>query len=80
MSQFKHNLNKFQFIPNMARTENISLRDSRPEPGESNLTILDTEQDEQFNSRELHGESNRKRACVLVGSAILQLPIWGAPG
>ena len=40
---------------------------------------LDTTQDEvnleQTSSRPL--ESARTRACVLLGSAILQLPIWG---
>lgn len=41
----------------------------------------DTERDasnaEQAESRQL--ESKRKRTWVLVGSAILQLPIWGMP-
>ncbi|KAI9838846.1 MAG: hypothetical protein M1819_004053 [Sarea resinae] len=41
--------------------------------------LHDTEQDassiDQADSRQW--ESNRKRACVLVGCSILQLPIWG---
>lgn len=62
----------------MTRNEDISLRESLPsgvgeqqphdiEPEASNLDEADSRQ----------WESHRKRACVLVGSAILQLPIWG---
>ncbi|MCJ1479723.1 hypothetical protein MMC13_008409 [Lambiella insularis] len=62
----------------MARNEDISLRDSpRSDVGEPELH--DAEQNvsntDQANSRQW--ESNRRRACVLVGCAILQLPIWG---
>ena len=62
----------------MTRNEGISLRESLPsDVGEQELH--NTEQDasnlDQADSR--RWESNRKRACVLVGSAILQLPIWG---
>lgn len=38
---------------------------------------LDTAQDDVSVSSARHVESGRKRTCVLLGSAILQLPIWG---
>ncbi|MCJ1359867.1 MAG: hypothetical protein MMC33_009870 [Icmadophila ericetorum] len=51
--------------------ENISLRESRPSEFCEQETIEDASQaDRQW-------ESSRKRACVLLGSSILQLPIWG---
>ena len=57
----------------MARNENIRMQNIREEER------LDITQDEvnldQTSSRPL--ESARTRACVLLGSAILQLPIWG---
>lgn len=62
----------------MTRNEGISLRESLPSDigGQERH---DTEQDasnlDQADPRQW--ESNMKRACVLVGSAILQLPIWG---
>jgi hypothetical protein len=62
----------------MTRNESISLRESLPSDigeQEPHNTEQDASNLEQANSRQW--ESNRKRACVLVGSAILQLPIWG---
>ena len=55
----------------MARNEVISLRDPLP---------LDIGEQEGFNLGQADSRqrvSNGKRPCVLVGSAILQLPIWG---
>lgn len=62
----------------MLRSESITLGEPQPsDPGEYELR--DTEQDgsnlEQADS--MQWESNRKRAAVLVGTAISQLPIWG---
>ncbi|KFY33007.1 hypothetical protein V495_08525 [Pseudogymnoascus sp. VKM F-4514 (FW-929)] len=64
----------------MAQGEGVSLQE-RPSPNlntgehESRDTDEDVFNVNQANLR--YSESNRKRACVLVGSAILQLPIWG---
>jgi hypothetical protein len=62
----------------MPQNEVISLHESVP-PDAGEQVSQETEQDalsvDQGNSRQW--ESNWKRACVLVGSAILQLPIWG---
>lgn len=52
----------------MTDNEIISLR-------ELNLTDQDTSNLERADPRQWG--SNRKRACVLMGSAVLQLPIWG---
>lgn len=66
----------------MTQSEGIALRESlrlhvsEPEPEslpqdtEHNASNLDQTEPRQW-------ESGRKRVCVLVGSAILQLPIWG---
>ena len=64
----------------MTGNDGVSLREPRPsDDGEQEP--YDTEQDaidlDQVDSRLM--ESNRKRVCVLVGSAMLQLPIWGGP-
>ncbi|CZR66521.1 related to monocarboxylate transporter 2 [Phialocephala subalpina] len=64
----------------MSQTESISLRDheslpSRISERELNNTNEDPSSLEQADSRQV--ESNRTRACVLVGNGILQLPIWG---
>ncbi len=62
----------------MTRNESISFRDSLPSDigeQEPHGTELDATDLDQADSRPL--ESNRKRFCVLVGSAMLQLPIWG---
>jgi hypothetical protein len=63
----------------MAQNEDISLRSSlAPDVVEVDThngregEILDGD---VVDSR--HDESSRKRACVLLGSAMLQLPIWG---
>jgi hypothetical protein len=59
----------------MAENAANSLPDSRPE-GEQELHDLEQEvAADQIDSRQW--ESNRKMACVLVGNAMLQLPIWG---
>lgn len=62
----------------MTRDDSISLHEPVPHSvGESNLN--DTEQDvsdnEPADSRQW--ESKKTRISVLVGSAVLQLPIWG---
>lgn len=59
----------------MSRNESISLHEtSRSADGPE-----DVEQDASAlahnNSRQI--ESRRKKACVLAGNAILQLPLWG---
>jgi hypothetical protein len=61
----------------MTRNEDIPLRESPANVGEQES--YDTEQD-AFNLHQADSgkwESNRRRTCVLLGSAILQLPIWG---
>ena len=62
----------------MAQNESISLRESQP-PNAAESELQDVEQDapasDQANVRQR--ESKRTRLCVLLGSAILQLPIWG---
>lgn len=63
----------------MSRNEDITLRNSLPSNAGGGEPHEDTEQDasnlNEIDSRQY--ESSRKRACVLLGSAILQLPIWG---
>ena len=62
----------------MAHNENISLRESLPpDAGEQGPQNVDQNAfiPNQANLRER--ESKTTRLCVLVGSAILQLPIWG---
>ena len=63
----------------MAQNEGISLRESLAsevgEPGahhghEEEASDRDLADPRQY-------ESIRKRACVLLGSAMLQFPIWG---
>jgi len=62
----------------MAESGTISLHELVPsEAGQQDsqetrqsASILDQNDSRQW-------ESKRKRACVLTGSAILQLPIWG---
>ncbi|KDN70339.1 hypothetical protein CSUB01_12661 [Colletotrichum sublineola] len=56
----------------MARSETISLQNSMP-AGEN--TVVEAVNFEEPASREW--ESSRKRAMVLIGSGLLQLPIWG---
>ncbi|MCJ1410573.1 hypothetical protein MMC19_004659 [Ptychographa xylographoides] len=62
----------------MASNESIALHDALPSDI-GDQEPHDTEQPasnlDPADSRLL--ETNRKRACVLAGSAILQLPIWG---
>ncbi|KAE8446365.1 hypothetical protein EG329_012114 [Mollisiaceae sp. DMI_Dod_QoI] len=65
----------------MTRGQGIALRDSLPSDASEQETTMgnmreDADDLEQPDSRHLQGESHR-RASVLLGSAILQLPIWG---
>ncbi|MCJ1225611.1 hypothetical protein MMC12_002260 [Toensbergia leucococca] len=62
----------------MTRNQGISLRESLPsdsgeqEPYDAEQYVFNLDQADSSQR-----ESNRKRACVLVGSGLLQLPIWG---
>ena len=63
------------------RNESISLREyplsevgDHEEPHDTEREASNFEE-EEVDPRQW--ESSRTRACVLVGSAILQLPIWG---
>ncbi|KIW29015.1 uncharacterized protein PV07_04862 [Cladophialophora immunda] len=62
----------------MPQNESIALRESLPsdggEPGTQDFDV-DTPDFDPGSSRQW--ASSRQKACVLVGSAILQLPIWG---
>jgi hypothetical protein len=61
----------------MTRNEDIPLRETPANRCEQEP--YDTERD-AFNLHHADSrqwESNRKRTCVLLGSTILQLPIWG---
>ena len=62
----------------MTSNESICLREPLP----SAVSVHETQDTEQAASHldeadPRQVESNRKRICVLLGSAILQLPIWG---
>ena len=63
---------------NMSQNADIYLQEEPP-AGHGSPRLSGTEHDvpnfDQLDSRQW--ESHRKRACVLIGSAILQLPIWG---
>ncbi|KAI0132149.1 major facilitator superfamily domain-containing protein [Xylariales sp. AK1849] len=62
----------------MASHESISLRETSPPDmhlQQSQNTEHDAPSLHQADARQW--ESNRKKACVLLGTAILQLPIWG---
>lgn len=59
----------------MTQNESISLRELDIGEQEPRIAEQDTSNIDQADSRQW--ESSRKRACVLMGSAILQLPIWG---
>lgn len=68
----------------MSRDEQggIALHESSPTSHIGDQTAHDTEQDAVSNSNQAADDarviaSTRKRACVLVGSALSQLPIWG---
>ena len=61
----------------MTGNEGVSFGEPRPSDAGEQVP-QDTEHAidlDQVDSR--LWESNRKRICVLVGSAMLQLPIWG---
>lgn len=61
----------------MARNEDISLRESPPSDVREQ-EAQDIEQDvSNADAESRQWEPKRKRLSVLVGSAILQLPIWG---
>jgi len=62
----------------MAPSENIFLRESMP-PSVHEPDRTDAEQDTFDIGQDdwSQWESHRKRAYVLVGSAVLQMPIWG---
>ena len=65
----------------MAQNDSVSLdqrspsitNDQEPYVAEDHATSL------EHNEPRIP-ESHRKRACVLLGSSILQLPIWGMDG
>ncbi|POS79210.1 hypothetical protein DHEL01_v202400 [Diaporthe helianthi] len=63
----------------MSQTETISLRQTTP----SNLGELDVQTEEQGSvvghdqSVQRRNGTNMKKACVLIGSGLIQLPIWG---
>lgn len=62
----------------MAGNGDFPLHESVPldvHDQEPNDSVQNAPQIEQADSRQW--ESNRKRACVLLGTTILQLPIWG---
>lgn len=63
----------------MAQTEDISLSESLAlDVGDSDVhNGRDGEVSNEDLTDSRQNESSRKRACVLVGSAMLQLPIWG---
>ena len=62
----------------MARNENISLHEPMASHvGEANQQNTEQDADIQDQAEPRQYESSVKRACVLLGSAILQLPIWG---
>jgi len=60
----------------MTRNEDVSLQESLPSGnGEQELHSTEREESSLDQAESRQWESNRKRVCVLVGSAILQLPI-----
>lgn len=72
---FRHDSTK---TSKMARDEDISLHESIA-PSVGGLDLRDAEQDvPQDETVEPRQQDSRKtRALVLLGSSILQLPIWG---
>jgi hypothetical protein len=76
----QHNLLKVSIFKEITMPQNevISLRETRRSDA-SEHQLYNNEEDasslDQADSR--RWESNRRRACVLVGSGLLQLPIWG---
>jgi hypothetical protein len=62
----------------MTRNENVALREALPLGASEQQQPSHPEQDVSNDQSDLRQrESNTKRACVLLGSAISQLPIWG---
>ena len=64
----------------MSRTDAVSLRDRlTPEIAEQQSPEAEDDVSHFGQADSRQWESHRKRASVLLGSAILQLPIWGNP-
>jgi hypothetical protein len=65
----------------MAQSEGISLRDALASEVPESGAHIDHEEEASDGDRDLadprQHESIRTRACVLLGSAMLQFPIWG---
>jgi hypothetical protein len=62
----------------MSRTEENPLPESfPPNADEQELHDLEVEGLNLDQAELRHNKSSRKKACVLLGTAILQLPIWG---
>ena len=63
----------------MREPEGFAPPESRHLPSDGGRDILAVEQmvvdEEQANLRQI--ESKRTKVCVLIGSGIIQLPIWG---
>lgn len=62
----------------MSQTETISLRQTTP----SNLGELEVQNEEQGSIGHEQADQRRngfktKKTCVLIGSGLIQLPIWG---
>lgn len=62
----------------MSQTETISLRQTTP----SNTGELDVQIEEQGSVGidqvgQRRNDTNMKKVCVLIGSGLIQLPIWG---
>jgi hypothetical protein len=57
------------------QTRPSSTHEDEPESGANEHNADLVEYTEQISSR--RADSRKKRACVLLGSAIIQFPIWG---
>lgn len=68
------------FSLTMSQEGSISLRAQPPPPvdfGTEELRITDQEPPDLDQTASIRHGSNKKRACVLIGNGLLQLPIWG---
>ncbi|KAI1081606.1 major facilitator superfamily domain-containing protein [Whalleya microplaca] len=62
----------------MARDEDISVQEAQsPEVSEREQRDIELDAPNLGHAESSPWMPNRKRACVLLGSAILQMPIWG---
>lgn len=62
----------------MTQNEEISLREVQPSNvGEQEPHDIEQEASNPDQAESRQWESKRTKACVLLGSSILQLPIWG---